>query len=168
MVYRFLLLCAFMLAGCATTYQPSSVEADLPAAAKINLQLGMTYLANGNSERAKQKLLLAKQQSPKDPMVYDALGYFYERTGDLDAADNQYRHALQIAPKMGATNNNYGTFFCRQGHYQQAITYFMLVTTDPNYLSIAAVYQNAGQCALKIPDKKLAKQYFQQAKAAAG
>ena len=90
-------------------------------------------------------------------------GYFLEKTGNVEAAQQYYLQAIKIAPKTGAVQNNYATYLCRHGYYQQAITHFLLAAQDANYLHVANVYENAGICALKIPNKKLAHKYFQTA-----
>jgi len=102
----------FILLGCTVTGPAPLTPVNLSAAATINTQLALAYLSDDDSEHAKQKLLLAQQQAPKDPVVYNAWGYFYERTHDFVNARRYYQHALQLEPKLGTTNNNYGAFLC--------------------------------------------------------
>ncbi len=149
-----------LLTACANT--DSSVNKN-HSASIINAQLGLAYLARGNIPRAKEKLLLAQQQAPKDPVVWYSMGYFLENTGNSDAAEKAYLHAIALAPANGASKNNYGTFLCRQGRYQESIQYFLLATTDPHYLAVAEAYENAGRCALKIPNRDLAEKYLRMA-----
>lgn len=132
-------------------------------AANYNIELALGYLQANNLARAKHKLLLAEQQAPNDPAVQDAMAYFLERTGEPKRAEQYYQKAIQLAPKSGKTQNNYGAFLCRQGRYQQALVHFHLAVQDPSYLYPAQVYENAGVCALKIPDKVAARSFFQQA-----
>ena len=56
--------------------------------------------------------------------------------------------------------NNYGTFLCRQGEYKKAETYFLNAIKDVNYIHTAGAYENAGLCALEVPDLAKAKLYF--------
>ncbi|MBX9705885.1 MAG: tetratricopeptide repeat protein, partial [Gammaproteobacteria bacterium] len=58
---------------------------------------------------------------------------------------------------------NYGTFLCRQGQYPAALTQFEQAAKDPNYLTPANSLENAGLCALLIPDQNKAIAYFQAA-----
>jgi type IV pilus assembly protein PilF len=132
-----------------------------PEAASINTQLGLNYLQEGDIVSAKSKLLLALQEDPDNPMVLDAMGYFWERTGDLDSAEEYYLRAIKLAPNKGEVQNNYGTYLCRHRHYHESIKHFLLAAQDINYLHVAAAYENAGLCALKIPDKKLARKYLE-------
>jgi type IV pilus assembly protein PilF len=134
-----------------------------PEAAKYNAQLGLAYLQQGDVSRAKSKFLLALQQAPEDPLVLDSMGYFLDLTGQSAAAEKYYLLALAIEPQDGASENNYGGYLCRNHRSKEAIQHFLLAAQDIHYLNTASAYENAGICALKIPDKKLAKQYLQQA-----
>lgn len=156
-IFLFFIL-IFELMGCVTDATPQNTMA-----ANYNTELAIGYLQQGDFARAKAKLLLAEQQSPKNPAVQDAMAYFLERTGEPQRAAQYYQKALQLAPKSGKTQNNYGAFLCRQGQYHAAIEHFRLAVQDPNYLNPSQVYENAGLCALKIPDRKMASSFFRQA-----
>ncbi len=116
-------------------------------AAYLNVKLAMIYmLQRQDFPRAKQKLLLAQKQAPKDPLGWYSMGYFQEYTGNNAAAEDCYLRALHLAPHDGAANNNYGAFLCRQRRYQQGIQHFLLALKDPNYLHVADAYENATKC----------------------
>lgn len=160
---KIILLLSLLVTACAT-HDPAPSN-DNSKAAEANIKLSLAYLTElHDAKSAKEKLLIAQKQAPDDPLVWDATGYFYEMTGNLTAAENAYLQAIQLAPTQGAMQNNYGTFLCRQKKYTLAIKRFLLATADPNYLSVADAYENAAQCALKIPNPNLANQYFQLAK----
>jgi type IV pilus assembly protein PilF len=157
-------LCFLILSGCITVKPNDEISEEKKiSTAKINVQLGMAYLARQDVERAKQKLLLAISQAPKAPETWYSFAYFLEKTNNASDAKKNYLKALHLAPKRGDTNNNYGTFLCRQGDYVNAIKYFMIASKDPNYLETASAYENAGLCSLKIPNKQIAKLYFKKA-----
>lgn len=157
------------LSACSTTANYSDSQHQIHhvrnpvKAANINVQLGLELLKKGESAQAKSKLLLAKRLAPKDPAVWFGFGYFFENTGDVAQADFSYRKAIQLAPEHGNSHNNYGTFLCRQGKYQEAIQHFLLAIADPEYLDISGAYENAGIAALQLPNQRLAQQYFQKA-----
>ena len=134
-----------------------------PNAAKLNAQLGIGYVNNGNISRAKRKLNQAMKQGPNIPEVLVAMAYYYEKTGDIREAEYYYKEAIDLNSTRGDTQNNYGTFLCREKHYQPAIKHFMLAIRDPEYLNTAEAYENAGLCAMQIPDKALAESYFEKA-----
>jgi type IV pilus assembly protein PilF len=133
------------------------------SAAGYNVQLGLGYLKQGNIPRAKRKLLTALEQSPHSPEANAAMAYFLEKTGDVDTAKTYYQKALAAAPGRGTQLNNYGAFLCRQGDYTQAETYFLKAVNDMQYEHTAGAYENAGLCALAIPDETKAEYYFSKA-----
>jgi len=162
---RSVLACALLLlSGCMTTgtqdARNNNSESHNKAAAKYNTELGLGYLKRGDMQRAKLKLLRAIQQDPTSPVVYGAMAYFQEMTGNMKEADEFYKKAMKLAPGKGAALNNYGAYLCREGQYKQSINYFLRATKDPAYLKPPAAYENAGLCAKRIPDLAQAKKYF--------
>lgn len=162
------LLMLIFLTACTTAQQKKAENSPHPVpnltkAALINTQIGLGYLKQGDVTLAKEKLILAQQQAPHLPEVLMAMAYFSENTGEPEKASVYYLRAIRENPKLGDAHNNYGAYLCRRGHYQQAIQEFLLAVADPNYLTTANAYENAGLCALLIPDKVLAKQYFTKA-----
>jgi len=132
-------------------------------AAGYNVQLGLGYLNQGNIPRAKRKLLLALEQAPNSPDANAAMAYFMEKTGTPEIAKTYYKKAMSAAPGRGTQLNNYGTFLCRQGSYAEAEVYFLKAVDDPQYEHTAGAYENAGLCALAIPNVKKAEQFFSKA-----
>ncbi len=131
-------------------------------ASNVNVQLGLAYLQKGDVQRAHQRLLLAEQQTPSSLQVQGGMGYFLESTGSMSSANAYYQRAIALNPKSGAAQNNYGTFLCRRGRYSEADQHFLLALQDPSYLNTAQVYENAGLCAMQIPDTRKAIGYFTQ------
>lgn len=159
---------ASMLSACVSTttengqqVQPTAVR--LQSAAMYNVQLGVRYAQQGEMERAKMKLLLALKQAPDWAPAFDAMAYYQDLVGNEAIADDYYRKALAIAPHSGSSLNNYGVFLCRHKHYQAAVTQFVKAVSDPNYLSTAQAYENAGLCAMAIPELSQAAGFFQKA-----
>jgi type IV pilus assembly protein PilF len=133
------------------------------AAAKINTQLGLAYLNQGQLPLAKQKLLLAMQQNPDSITVMDAMAYFWETTGNQNLALKNYQRAVALAPTSGRALNNYGAYLCRKGQYQLAEKYLLAAANEPRYIDSGAAFENAGLCAMAIPDDEMAGKYFIQA-----
>lgn len=162
-----LMSCA--LAACTTT---STIKVggaeDTPAqkqakAAEINVQLGLGYFKQGDVQRAQKKLMLASEQAPNSPDVAGALGYYFERTGNLEQAELYYAKAMNLTHGAGAQLNNYGAFLCRQGKYKVADDYFEKASRDLQYVNSAGALENAGLCALAIPNLAQAERYFERA-----
>lgn len=155
-----------MLQGCQHTdeiTQTESKKPDLSKAAAYNMQLGLGYLKQGDRPRAKKKLLLAMEQEPNSADVNAAMAYYFEKTNEIPEAKKYYLKAISLSSSSGAQLNNYGTFLCRQGDYKKAETYFLRAVKDMKYVNTSAAYENAGLCALAIPDNDKAKLYFKSA-----
>jgi type IV pilus assembly protein PilF len=162
----FVLFVGCFLMSCSSTQKFSNdkmTEKQKIDTAKINTQLGIAYLEQGSVFRAKQKLLLALEEAPQIPETWYSMAYFYETTGNNAQANKYYLKSIQIAPKRGDVQNNYGTYLCRIGNYKDSIQHFLLAAEDTNYLDTASAYENAGLCALKIPNRRQAMAYFKRA-----
>jgi type IV pilus assembly protein PilF len=129
-------------------------------AASYNTQLGLAYLKQGDTPRAKRKLLTALDLAPDAADVNVAMAYYFEKTGEIKKAQLYYQRALALAPNSGAQLNNYGTFLCRLGRYKEAERYFLKAVNDTHYIHTAAAYENAGLCATAMPDYSKAKHYY--------
>ncbi|MCW8385556.1 type IV pilus biogenesis/stability protein PilW [Fluoribacter dumoffii] len=133
---------------------------NLSKAASYNVQLGLGYLKQGDRPRAKKKLITALEQEPTSPDVNSAMAYYFEQTKELDQAEKYYIKALSLSGNAGAQLNNYGAFLCRQGDYKKAESYFLKAVSDLKYVHTAGAYENAGLCALSVPNEDKAKIYF--------
>lgn len=153
MLKFFLLLFCLYLTACTANTNPE--------AANINSNLGLAYLKEHDVLRAKEKLLLAQTQDPHSAEVLGALAYFYNVTGHLNTANHYYIQALSYAPNHADSLNNYAVFLCKQKQYSLAIAYFLKAANLESNLNPAETYENAGLCALKIPDHAQANHYFQ-------
>jgi len=163
-----LVLAALLTASCQNTMQSSQHATKYnPKAAEYNIKLGLAYLQQGETERAKRKLLTALAQSPHSSDANGAMAYFLEVSGDIEPAKKYYLRAIKYGSQKGAANNNYGAFLCRRKAFLQAERYFLAAATDHNYVNTADAYENAGLCATQIPDKTMAmakaKKYFKKA-----
>ncbi len=150
------------LAGCVTTTTSSTPQSQASPrlAARYNTRLAVIYMQEGRMDLAQHKLAQALREAPEMPMVHNALALYYEQTGRSDLADRQYRMSLNRDANNPDTQNNYGAFLCRRGKYRESIRYFLKASNNLNYSTPDKALANAGLCALKIPDKALAKKYF--------
>lgn len=164
------LICSyFFISSCQTV---SNVNENTPestpkekkiSAAKINVQLGIAYLERKDLQRARQKLVFALEQAPSIPETWYAMGYFLENTGNTKEAEQYYLKSIALAPQRGDVLNNYGTYLCRTKKYQLAIHYFNQAVKDKTYMDPSGTFENAANCALKIPQLADAKLYFTRA-----
>ena len=163
----FLIIGLFLIQSCQqntdATDEPATKKYNREEAASYNIQLGIAYLKQGNRPRAKRKLLLALAQAPDSADANASMAYFMEKIGEMDDAQSYYKKAMTLSAGSGAQLNNYGAFLCRRGKYQQAEDYFLKAVRDLQYEHTAGAYENAGLCALAIPDYPKATKYFAKA-----
>ena len=141
-------------------------QVDTVRSAKYNIQLALGYLEQGDVERAKEKLLKALKQAPELPEVHYNLAHFYYLIDERELADEHFNKAISMASNsttgaLGTSYNNYGVFLCQVSQYSKAYDQFKQAMDDTNYADTASAYENAGLCALKAEDKKLAANYFE-------
>lgn len=171
-----LILALSLIAGCQSSKKeqkvadndtPSGYElpstVDYEKAARLNIELGLGYLRQDQTSRAKAKFNHAKSLAPHLPEVYYSYGFFYERVGEVEEAEKAYQKAIKLNPKGGVEHNHYGTFLCRTQQYEKADKEFQRAIEDPNYTNTAETLENAGICALQIPDMAKATEYLEKA-----
>jgi type IV pilus assembly protein PilF len=157
-LYRvFFILMALMLSGCIHHKQnlPTSEQPydSSKSSARKNAQLVFNYLHQGYTDFAQEKLQIALQQAPYDPVVLDTAGYFYEKTGRIKVANRYYKQAVSSAPLSGFAKNNYGSFLCRNGYYEASIHYFLEAAAMPHTPITRQALDNAKYCKLQIKTK---------------
>lgn len=139
------------LAGCVSG--GGTKVADKPGqsredAANVWVQLGQKYMEMGKLELAKQDLLKALEFDSKNVDAHTVLATLYDRVGDRTNAEIQYRQAVEIAPKSGAANNNYGLYLCKLGKFDLAQKHFEAAFADGFANQQDMAYTNAGTCVM--------------------
>ncbi len=141
--------------GCvSTTPSPSAPAAaatsisapDKSAASRINVQLGINYLRQGDLQTAQQKLDRALKEDPNNPAAHSAMALLDERLGKAKDAEREYRRALSLSHGAPAELNSYGVFLCSHGRADEGVRYFEEAATNPLYNTPWAAYANAGVC----------------------
>ncbi|MGH8217467.1 MAG: type IV pilus biogenesis/stability protein PilW [Steroidobacteraceae bacterium] len=151
-------LCAVLvsvaaLAACAgkprvNTIPPPQqrVKADLPEAAKYNVQLGIAYMQRGELAIAEDKLERALKESPHDPEVHSALALLDERLGNTSQADREFHEAIRLAPRDPDIANNYAVYLCRTHRVNEGVKQLLATARNPLYTTPEAAYTNAAVC----------------------
>lgn len=159
-------LAGLLLAGCgapgSSPVKRDSVRSQQAEAARVHTELGQKYLQQGKTEVALEKLLKALQFDPNYVDAHTVIAVLYESINDLPKAEEHYKRAVQLKPKGGAENNNYGRFLCEHGRYEEAQGYFDKALADPFYATPALAMSNAGACLMRAgkaePAEKLLRQ----------
>jgi type IV pilus assembly protein PilF len=142
-IHRFLsVLTLLLLTACASSQHKEKAR----DAAVYNVQLGLTYMNQGDLERAKDKLDRALSQDPNNADVRSARATLFARLGEKDKADAEFRAALHLAPQDPRMVNNYAVYLCQNGRYEEGVKRFLEAARNPLYPTPEAAYTNAGVC----------------------
>jgi type IV pilus assembly protein PilF len=155
------LLAAVALALAACGSQPRHGSTESPA--EINAQLGLRYMQQGDYDVALEKLKRALAENPSLPSAHHYIAELYKNIKNYELAEEHYRKAMALAPNDPAIQNNYGVFLCDRQRYPEAEERFVKAARMKDYQHPDEAYENAGLCALRIPDKGKAEKYFREA-----
>lgn len=149
--------------GPAPRKSASAATDEKRSAANIHMQLGQRYMEQGKYDYAMEKLLRALEYDPNSVDAHTVIAVLYERLGDPKRAEQHYRRAAELAPKDGNVNNNYGTFLCKSGQFEESAKYFARAVDDPFYKTPDVAYTNSGSCQMHAGHADLAEAAFRRA-----
>jgi type IV pilus assembly protein PilF len=149
------------LTACSSS--PKKFEEHRDTSADINAKLGLNYMQQGDYDVALEKLKRALDQDPNSVAAHHYIAELYKMLNNNELAEEHYKKALRLDGNDPAIQNNYGVFLCDRKRYDEAEKHFLLATKISSYRHPDEAYENAGLCALRIPDAKRAETYFRQA-----
>lgn len=158
-----LVIAFILMLGLTACVSNRAQDSGAESPAVINAKLGLGYLRQGNYDVALTKLQKALQQDPKLAMAHHYIAEVYQQTGAYEKAGEHFKRAVKLDPDDPLLQNNYGVFLCDQKRYQEAEQRFLKIAEMQSYKHPDEAYENAGLCALRIPDHEKAEKYFRQA-----
>jgi type IV pilus assembly protein PilF len=149
------------MAGSAQELKTASDQTSAEKRSQIRLQLAVDYYQAGKYDIALDEIKKAIAADPDSAQAYGVRALIYTAMDETVLADDNYRHALRIAPRNPDLSNNYGLFLCGAGAKPaQAMGYFETALKDPRYASPAKAMVNAGNCSLKMKNVDAAERYL--------
>ena len=142
---------------------PASREQQAEEVAAANLNLGVAYMQQGNYRQALEKLNRAKLAKNDYAPVYNALGVLYQRLGENEVAESNFKKAIKLNPDDSLSLNNYGLFLCQNKRFEEADAIFLEAAENPFYKTPEIAITNAGTCALTNDQPDIAENYFREA-----
>ncbi|WP_301099705.1 type IV pilus biogenesis/stability protein PilW [Otariodibacter sp.] len=157
-------LAILWLAGC-TIQSNQSVKFKRSEAVEARVKLALAYLEQNDFPKAKQNIDTAMKHDSNDYLPYSILAYYYQQIGNTTNAEKAYQSAIQLSQKQNNNDqaspdvlNNYGTFLCKQGKFEQAYTQFNLVlNSERPYYHQADTLENLALCAYEAGNNTLKK-----------
>jgi len=158
-----LLVIASLLAGCVSTGDISPMKTDKgrDEARDAYTQLGLGYLQEGASERAKVPLKKALELDPSNADAHAALALVFQIEMEPKLADEHFRKALSQRSGDARLLNNYGSFLFEQKRYDEAFERYQQAAQDNLYPERSRVFENLGLTSLKLQQRDQAKTYFE-------
>jgi len=153
MKYIKLLLMIFLISNliaCAsnTKAEEEKISKDKKAA-KLNVELASGYMKRGNFEVAQEKLLKAIVFDDTYVPGYTTLAVLMNILGKPDEAEKYYLNAMELDNDDPNLQNNYGTFLCGVGKYEQAVELFEKTLNNQFYKTPALAHANIGYCLMQ-------------------
>ena len=139
------LLTAAMLGGCASragssttdsrevTRAASNEPGDPDRRAQVRLELASLYFGRGQYSTALDEVRQAMVARPDLPEAHGLRGLILAAMGELSAADDSLRRAIQLAPSDGGALHNHGWFLCQQKRFADAEKQFNAALALPQY-----------------------------------
>jgi type IV pilus assembly protein PilF len=106
-------------------------------------------LRDGRTAEATQAAEAALALDPESSEAHTLLALLAERAGHAAEAGDHYARAVALAPRRGATLNNYAAWLCRSGREADSLPVFQQALADPGYATPGAALANSGVCALR-------------------
>jgi type IV pilus assembly protein PilF len=157
------LLVASLLVGCVSTgdVDPMRTDKGRDEARDAYIQLGIGYLQQGASGRAKVPLKKALDLDPSSADAHAALALVFQVEMEPKLADEHYRKALSQRGGDARLLNNYGSFLYEQKRYEEALERYQQAAQDTLYPERSRVFENLGLTAQELNLREQAKGYFQ-------
>jgi len=158
-----LLLAASLLAGCVSTgnVDPMKTNEGRDEARSAYVQLGLGYLQQGQTERAKVPLKKALELDSSDADAHAALALVFQIEMEPKLADEHFRKALSVRRDDARLLNNYGSFLFEQQRYAEAMERYTQASQDSLYPERSRVFENLGLTARQLKQREQAKAYFE-------
>jgi tetratricopeptide (TPR) repeat protein len=112
--------------------------------AKEYLKKAYRLQMDGKLEEAVNNYKLSIEYYPTAE-AHTFLGWTYSFQGDLDAAIEECKKAINIDPDFGNPYNDIGSYLIQQGNYEEAITWLEIALKAKNYDAKHYAHVNLGR-----------------------
>lgn len=162
-----LLMLLGLLTACATNHGPAATGSNVNNAvldrAEAHTNLGAAYLQKNKLEIALDEFTQATQIMPTYALAYNGLAMVRSALRQDELAEFNFKKSIELDPSISASHNNYGTFLCSRGRYDESVEQFLAAVENPLYPTPHLAYANAGICAERANNIQDAEVYLKKA-----
>lgn len=131
--------------------------------ADLYVAIAAEYARLGQPESALKNAEKAIAADPKSYGGYYMRALIYQRIGENRLADENFKLALQLAPKNPDLLDAYGSFFCTQRRFDEAQAHYAKAIENPLYKTPWFALTNAGNCAMRAGQGGAAETFYRRA-----
>ena len=158
-----LLLLSIMLSSCVTTTGSFMVDASEDQAAADYIQLALAYFDNNDMPGARRHVNNALDIDDRISDAYMVLAMIFQREGDLDLADSNFRRSIRLDQDNSSARNNYAAMLFSQERFSESYEQLKSVSNDTDYQGRSLVFEGLGRSALQLGRQDEAEVAFQRA-----
>ncbi len=136
----FLFIIALNLVFCVSAQKRIEKEREKDPHYQYNL--GLYYLDNGDPDEAIKFFHKSLALSPRNHLVFNALGFAHSMKGDLRQSLQNFQKCLQVNPNFTEAHNNIGMIYQEMGFIDKAEEEFQKVLADEKYPSKENAHYN--------------------------
>ena len=145
------LLIAGLLTSCVTTTTGGFLsDASDEQAIQDYVQLALGYYDAGDMAGARRHINNALGISDRNSDVYTVLALIFQREGDMDLAEDNYKLAIRLDGTNSRARNNYAAMLFGLNRIDEAYRELQIVSNDTGYEGRAIAFENLGRSALRL------------------
>ena len=154
---------AFLNSCVTTTTGGFSVEPSEEQALQDYVRLAAGYYDAGDMAGARRHINNALAIDNRDSGIYNILALIYQREGDLDLAESNFRKSVRLDKGNSRARNNFAVYLFSNNRFQEAYEQLEIVTADTAYEGRSRAFENLGRIALQIPGNDRSTYAFERA-----
>ena len=136
-----LVLVCLLGAGCTVSGSRSATDNQEVVARAV--ELGIAYLRQGDTLRAKENIHKALDVDPRSPEAHASLALVFQQEQEWTLAESHFEKAIALDPKNSAARNNFGAFLFAQGRAEEAIAQLQVGVSDHFYVRRGQAFEQA-------------------------
>ena len=136
-----LVLVCLLGAGCTVSGSRSATDNQEVVARAV--ELGIAYLRQGDTLRAKENIHKALDVDPRSPEAHASLALVFQQEQEWTLAESHFEKAIALDPKNSAARNNFGAFHFAQGRAEEAIAQLQVAVSDQFYVRRGQAFEQA-------------------------